>query len=134
MSATTSNLGQLTAEQVRTVLIDPLTDTSRFLSSGVNIIPTSGPLRIPRAPSFDLSATAWTAEGGQIPTQDGTAGELSLLPSGMKSIKVISKFTAELARQGVVSVEAALRSSLVRSVSEKLDAQLLSASTGVAMA
>ena len=127
---TTSNLSTLTDTQVLSVLIDPLTEASKFLASGVKVIPTSGPLRIPKAPTFDLSSTAWTAEGGTIPQVSGSGGDLALLPSTMKSLKVITRFTAELARQSVTSVEAALRASLVRSVAEKLDAQFLGSSTG----
>lgn len=126
----TTNLTSLTAEQVQSVLIDPLVEASKFLSSGVKIIPSAGPLRIPKAPEFDLSATAWTAEGGNIPQVSSTGGALSLLPSTLKSVKVITRFTSELARQSVTSVEEALRASLVRAVAEKLDAQFLGDSNG----
>lgn len=126
----TTNLTTLTAEQVRSVLINPLTEASKFLSSGVTIIPTSGPLSIPKAPVFDLDSTALVAEGGSIPQVSSTGDALKLMPSTMKSVKVITRFTAELARQSVTSVEAALRASLVRGVAEKIDAAFLGDSNG----
>jgi HK97 family phage major capsid protein len=54
--------------------------------------------------------------------------EVSLLPSTMRSIKVLTRFSNELARQSVVALDAALRQRLVADVSGKLDEQLLSAS------
>ncbi len=46
----------------------------------------------------------------------------------MKSVKVLTRFSNELARQSVVSLDAALRDRLVRDVAAKLDAQFFSAS------
>lgn len=126
-TATTSTLGELTAEQVQSVLIQPLELASVFLAAGPQIIDTAGPLRIPRAPTFDTADIGWIAEGETISEADADAGELKLLPSGMSSIKTITRFTSELARQSVTAIEPALRASLVRSVAAKLDAQLMGA-------
>ena len=56
-----------------------------------------------------------------------TSGKSALLPSTMKSVKVITRYSNELARQSVVSLEAALRDRLVRDVAGKLDSQFYSA-------
>ncbi len=45
----------------------------------------------------------------------------------MKSVKVITRYSNELARQSVVSLDAALKSRLVTDVAAKVDAQLFSA-------
>ena len=47
--------------------------------------------------------------------------EVMLLPSTMKSVEVITRFTNELARQSVVALDAALRDRLVQDVAKKLD-------------
>ncbi len=57
-----------------------------------------------------------------------TFDEVVLLPSTMKSVKVITRYSNELARQSVVALDAALRDRLVTDVANKLDTQLLSAS------
>lgn len=49
-----------------------------------------------------------------------------LLPSTMKSIKVLTRFSNELARQSVVALDAALEARLVRDVAATLDTQLFS--------
>jgi len=50
------------------------------------------------------------------------------MPSTMKSVKVLTKFSNEMARQSVVALDQALRDRLVRDVAAKLDTQFLSAS------
>lgn len=132
MSETTATLSGLTVEQVSAVLTQPLERAAKFLTAGPMIHTSPGPLRIPRAPAFDLSSMAWTAEGGAIPDNvQATGGQVTLLPTTLRSLKVITRFTSELARQSVTSIDAALRASLVRAVATKLDAQLFSTSDGM---
>lgn len=128
MTNTTTTAPELTAEQVSTILTQPLEATSAFLASGVRIIDTAGPLRIPAAPSFDLSDVGWTGESEQIPEEDFESDEISLLPSTMKSVKVITRYSNELARQSVVALDSVLRNRLVADVAAKLDGQFFSAS------
>lgn len=130
MSNNTTSLSSLTAEQVSTVLVEPLAAASRFLSSGPSIYSTAGPLRIPIAPTFNLGTVSWTGEGESIDDVDAGKRQVALLPSSMKSVKVITKYTRELARQSVVQVESALRSGLVSEVARKLDARFFAASGG----
>ena len=126
-SATTS---ALTAEQVASILTRPLEAASTFLASGPTIIDTAGPLRVPSAPSpmdeGELAALEWTGQNELIPEHDPEFDELALLPSTMKSIKVITRYSNELARQSVVALDAAIRGRLVADVAAKVDAQLYS--------
>lgn len=130
MSLSTSTAPELTAEQVRAVLTLPLETASTFLASGPSIIDTTGPLRMPFAPAAldpaELAALGWTGENELIPELDPEFDELKLLPSTMKSIKVLTRFSNELARQSLVSLDTALRARLVGDVAAKVDAQLYS--------
>ncbi|MDQ1732663.1 MAG: hypothetical protein QOK10_2822, partial [Pseudonocardiales bacterium] len=65
-------------------------------------------------------------EGGQIPEIAPNFDKKTLLPTTMESIKVISRFTSELARQSVVAVDAALTANLVASVAATLDHAFIS--------
>ena len=130
MAVSTSTAPELTREQVAAILTNPLETTSAFLASGPTIIDTTGPLRIPRAASAmtedELDALAWIGENEKIPEHDPEFGELTLLPSTMKSIKVLTRFSNELARQSVVALDTALQARLVADVAAKVDRQLFS--------
>lgn len=128
MALSTSTASELTAEQVQTILTQPLEHAATFLNSGVSIVDTPGPLRIPAAPTpGDPEGLEWIGENELIPEHDTDFGEVTLLPSTMKSIKVLVRFSNELARQSVVSLDAAIQDRLVRDVAAKVDAQLYSA-------
>lgn len=135
MTNTTATAPELTAEEVATILTEPLEHRSAFLAMGPRIYDTAGPLRLPAAPAplpLDGPTTdpdhalPWTGEAERIPERDYEFGEVSLLPSTMKSVKVITRYSNELARQSVVSLEQALRDRLVRDVAAKIDAHLFS--------
>lgn len=125
MAVSTANATELTQEQVAKILVQPLAEKSIFLSAGPRIFDTAGPLRIPKAGApVDPS---WTGENELITEKDVDFDELGLLPSTMKSLKVITRYSNELARQSVVSLDQAIKDRLVNGVADKLDAQLLSA-------
>lgn len=128
MALSTSTASELTQEQVSRILIQPLRDKSVFLSSGVKIMDTTGPLRLPKAPKAMASPPDWIGENELITERDATFDEILLLPTTMKSIKVITRFSNELARQAVVPLAGALQDRLVNDVADKLDNQLMSAS------
>lgn len=130
MAISTTTAKELTQEQVATILTQPLETASKFLAAvpASNIYDTPGPLRVPSLPESAADALPWTGENEQIPEQDYDFGELALLPSSMKSVKVITRFSSELGRQAVVSIDAALQQRLVSDVAGRLDAQFLSAS------
>jgi len=127
MAVSTTNATELTQEQVVKTLVQPLTAKSVFLAAGPRIFDTAGPLRIPKN-GGPITDPGWTGENEAIPERDADFDEVTLLPSTMKSVKVITRFSNELARQSVVSLDQALKDRLVGDVAAKLDAQFLSAS------
>lgn len=126
MALATNTATELTAEQVQKVLTKPLEEKSTFLAAGPRILDTAGPLRLPKAPG--ASDVSWVGENEQIPESDPDFGEIMLLPSTMKSIKVLSRYSNELARQSVISLDAALKDRLVADVAAHVDKQFYSAS------
>ncbi|WP_425309096.1 phage major capsid protein [Ammonicoccus fulvus] len=118
---------ELTAEQVHKVLIQPLEQASTFLSSGVRIIESAGPVRLPKAPTSVAADLTFVGENELIPEVDPEFDELSLMPSTMKSIKVLTRFSNELARQSIISLDQALKDRLVADVAARVDAQFLGA-------
>lgn len=128
MALSTTTASELTAEQVATVLTQPLEQESRFLAAvpAGNIIDTPGPLRVPKLPSSKADELQWVGENEKIPEIEHDFDELRLLESSIKSIKTLTRFSNELGRQAVVSIDAALQARLVADVAAKVDAQFLS--------
>lgn len=125
--SSTGTASELTATQVASTLIQPLEAASQFLAAGPRIVDTAGPLRLPKmAPPTDQTGN-WVAQNAAIPETDPDFGELSLLPSTMQSIKVLTRYSNELSRQSVVALDAALKARLVADVAAAMDAQLFSA-------
>lgn len=123
----TTNATELTAEQVSQVLVKPLAAKSVFLSNvpEANIIDTAGPLRLPSAPG--ATDPDWYGQNEQIVEEDPSFDEFELLPSTMKSVKSLTRYSNELSRQSVVALDAVLRNRLVTDVANKIDGQLLGA-------
>lgn len=129
MAVSTTSASELTAEQVQRVLVKPLEAVSTFLSAGVRIVDTAGPLRLPKLGG--ATSPAWFGENEQItPEVDPTFDEITLLPSTIKSVKTLTRFSNELARQSVISLDQALRERLVKDVADTIDAQFWGASNG----
>lgn len=127
MAVSTDTASELTREQVSTILTRPLETRSVFLAAGPRIFDTNGsPVRVPALPQPDPDALQWVGENEQIPEVEPEFDETELLPSTMESVKVITRYSNELARQSVVSLDAALRDRLVSDVAAKIDGQLLS--------
>lgn len=126
MAVDTATAPELTAEQVQRILVQPLEAASMFLASGPRIFDSPNQIRIPKMGG--PTSPAWHGENEQITEQDVSFDEVVLLPSTMKSVKVLTRFSNELARQSVVSLDAALKDRLVRDVAATIDAQLFSAS------
>jgi HK97 family phage major capsid protein len=124
MAVSTTSASELTREQVQAILVKPLEDRSVFLASGPRIFDTDGsPVRIPKLGG--ATDPDWIGENEQITEEDVAFDEVTLLPSTMKSVKVITRYSNELARQSVVALDAALRDRLVTDVASKIDKQLL---------
>lgn len=121
----TTTAPELVAETVQNILVQPLSEESKFLAAGPRIIETAGPVRLPKLAS-GLTSTPFYGQNEQIAESDPDFSEVSLLPSTMKSIKTLTKFSNELARQSVVSLDTSLREALVRDVAAAMDAQLFS--------
>lgn len=128
MALDTETVSELTTEEVSTILTAPLEQQSVFLAAGPRIFDTDGSqLRIPSLPVANPEALNWYGQNEQIGEVDPDFGETVLLPSTMKSVKVITRYSNELARQSVVSLDSALQARLVADVAAKIDGQLLSA-------
>lgn len=125
MAVDTSTAGELTAEQVQSILVQPLEEASTFLAAGPRIFDSANQVRIPKlgAPT----APSWVDENALIPEQDPTFDEVTLLPSTMQSVKVLTRYSNELSRQSIVSLDAALKQRLVSDVAATVDSQLWSA-------
>lgn len=118
---------ELTRDQVANLLVAPLQQRATFLAAGPRIFDTDGsPVRIPKAPESVADDLGWTGENEQITEVDPDFDELKLLPTGMQSVKTITRFSNELARQAVIGLDAALQDRLVTDVATKLDTRFLS--------
>jgi HK97 family phage major capsid protein len=128
MPASTASAPELTQEQVQRILIQPLQAAPVFMASGPRVFDTDGsPVRVPKLNSMD--APSWIGENTLIPDVEADFGEVTLLPTTMKSLKSLTKFSNELARQSVVALDSALQDKMVRDIASKLDAQFF-AGTG----
>lgn len=125
MAVGTNNATELTQEQVAKILVKPLEETAKFLAAGPRIFDTASPLRIPKLGG--PTTVSWVGENEQIPEANPDFDEVELLPSTMKSLKTLTRYSNELARQSVVALDAALKDRLVTDVAAKLDGQLFSA-------
>ncbi|ALG84693.1 phage major capsid protein [Gordonia phthalatica] len=123
MTETTATNGALLKEQVASLLVQPLEAASVVLAAGPKIFDSSEPLRIPRVTAG--ASVGWVGESELIPAGDVEFDEINLMPSTLKSIKTLIRFSNELARQSVVGLDAVLRQRLVTDVANKLDDALL---------
>lgn len=121
--------GVLTQEEVRDLLIDPLTPASVVLNSGARVIDSQGgvPVRIPLVTAVNIGATNYVAEGTQIPATDPALSEVTLLPTSVWGVKTWTSMSNELLNHS--DAAARLGPVLVRAVASELDRALL-AGTG----
>ena len=120
--STTANT--LIKEQVASFLVQPLERASVILNAGATVFNSSEPLRIPTI-TEGVNPT-WVGENELIPEDEVTTGEISLMPTNRKSIKVITRVSNELIRMATVSVSSVLEQRIVSDVRTKLDDALLS--------
>ena len=131
MAVDTRNTSELTREQVAAMLTEPLTRFSTFLAAGPSFFDTNGSkVRIPKGfqrTKNEILENNWHGENELINEIDpDMGGEIELLPDTMKSIKTLTRFSNELARQSIVSLEQSLQNRLVRDVADAFDTQFLS--------
>ena len=124
---TTGTLPTLQQDQIASLLVQPLEAESVFLAAGPRIIDTNGPIRVPRI-ATGLSV-GFVGEGAQIPEASVGMDEVSMLPSTLKSLKVLSRVTAEVLRSSAVALDSILKTRLVTDTAAALDTALFT-STG----
>jgi hypothetical protein len=83
------------------------------------------PVAAPHPHPDPLDRPSRVAENETIPDSDVTFGEILLRPSNSKSIKALTKFSNEMARQPTVGLDALLNARVVQDVPDKLDDALL---------
>lgn len=126
MAGSTANSPEVLREIVQNVLVKPLEDRSVILGSGVRVFDTDGsPVRVPKL-NDDTSEPEFVAESAEIPdTYTPDFSEVLLMPRTLRGVKEISRFSNELMRQSVVSIEATIRERLVRRVTTKIDGAMI---------
>lgn len=123
MANDTVSANSLIREKVANMLVQPLQASSVILNAGATIFDSSEPLRIPTIE--EGVNPEWVGENELIPEDEVTTGEISLMPSDRKSIKIITRVSNELIRQATIGVSGVLESRLVADVRNKLDTALL---------
>ena len=121
---TTATFPTLQQTEIQSLLVQPLESESVFLASGPKIIDTNGPIRIPRIASG--LTVGFVGEGAQIPESSVGLDEVSMLPSTLKSLKVISRVTSEVLRSSAQSLDAILKQRLATDTAKALDVALFS--------
>ena len=104
---TTGNLPTLQQDQIASLLVQPLEAESVFLAAGPKIIDTNGPIRVPRIASG--LTVGFVGEGAQIPEASVGMDEVTMLPSTLKSLKVLSRVTSEVLRSSAVALDSILK-------------------------
>src|SRR5690625_1445787 len=132
MVLSTDTNPELTRDQVATMLTEPLQRFSTFLEAGSTFYVTDGNrVRVPegfKRGIDEILAEKWVGENKLIPEVDpDLADEIILLPETIKSIKTLTTFSNELARQSVMSLEQALQKRLVRDVADAFVRRFLAA-------
>ncbi|OKH70648.1 capsid protein [Mycobacterium sp. SWH-M3] len=125
MAVGTSTATELTQQQVAKILVKPLEESAKFLAAGPRIFDTASELRLPKLGG--PTTVGFVGENELIPDADTDFDEVVLMPTTMKSIKTLTKYSNELARQSVVALDAAIKDRLVTDVAAKLDTQLFGA-------
>ena len=123
MALSTSNSSELIETAVQRILVQPLEAASVFLAAGPRIFDVSGPIRIPRLNS--AGTATFVAQGSAIPEADHDFGEVELMPSTMKAIKVLTRMSNELIRTSSTPLETSIRDRLVTDVATALDKALV---------
>lgn len=125
MPSSMKNSQELTAEEVLSFLIEPLTVASTFMQAGPRVFdsPSGDPVRVPRFD--DVGDVSFHAENELITEVEPDWSELVLLPTILKSLKTIHRFSSELARHAVIPIGSTIQAALVRKIAEKIDTEFL---------
>ncbi|QVI29938.1 phage major capsid protein [Mycolicibacterium neoaurum] len=112
----------LLQSQVANLLVAPLQQESTFLSAGPTILDSANPVRVPRVAS--TITAGFVAAGAQIGDSSVDFDEVTLLPSELKALKVLTRVSNELIRQSVIGLDAVLQTRLITDTAATLDAAL----------
>lgn len=116
----------LIEEKVSELLVQPLQAASVILSApGVTVEDSSTPIKFPKL-SGNVNA-GFVAENEKIASDTDSLnfGELTLMPTTLKSIKTIVRVSNELVRMAKTSVSSVLQAKIVGDVRDTLDTALL---------
>jgi HK97 family phage major capsid protein len=123
--STTASGGALVPEHVAALLVEPLLAEAVVLQAGPRIFDAQGaPVRVPKITALEL-ADPWRSENKLIDEEDPVYGEVELLPTSLKSLKVLHRVSNELARNAGQNVALALSAALVARVANALDRAFL---------
>lgn len=130
MAINTADVEAVIRENIDSVLIRPLEESSKFLSLGARIVSSAAPITFPRlAASFNVTRVG---ESELIPESDPNPvfdPSLRLMPSTMESYKSIVRISSESLRQASVALDSVLTDRLVRDFQVAVDDEAFS-STG----
>lgn len=112
----------LLQSQVANLVVAPLQQESTFLSAGPVILDSANPVRVPRVAS--TITAGFVAAGAQIGDSSVDFDEVTLLPSELKALKVLTRVSNELIRQSVIGLDAVLQTRLIADTAATLDAAL----------
>lgn len=113
----------LLQSQIAKILVQPLQQKSTFLAAGPTILDSAWPVRVPRVAS--TITAAFVAAGAQITDSSNVSfDEVTLLPSNLQSLKVLTRVSNELIRQSVIGLDVVLQQRLITDVAATLDAAL----------
>lgn len=125
MSQLTTNASSLLRpEQVNDLVIEPLTKESTAFQVLTLAKTTSHEYRFPRIVADP--ATAWVAEGEEIPPDDADVDELLVTPKKCAGLTVISN---ELAADSTPAATAVIGQRIVNSLKRRIDAAFFAATT-----
>lgn len=127
MAINTADVEAVIRENIDSVLIKPLEESSKFLSLGARIVSSAAPITFPRlAASFNVTRVG---ESELIPESDPNPvfdPSLKLMPSTMESYKSIVRISSESLRQASVALDSVLTDRLVRDFQVAVDDEAFS--------
>lgn len=126
--SSTASGGALTPETVIPILFQPLAARSVVMAATPpeRIFDAAGgaPVRVPRIASITL-ADPWRSENTLIAEVDPAYDELLLLPTSLKSLKVLHRLSNELARNSVGTVEQLIGDAFIAAIAREVDKAFL---------
>ena len=133
MPASITTQPSLTQEQVEQFLVRPLMATAQVLAAGPRLFDVQGAtvVRVPKLVTYNLagsgvgaSAQYWKGENQLIDEADPETDEIRLA-EGVASMKILHRYSNELARSSVVDYGRTFGDAIVRQLALELDTAFL---------